>query len=252
MEEIIKVNLEDLPYIHEFFKKTLKWDFNFYDKSLNYARGYLVHGVGTVLIYLTPSFLLIPQYRYSDTKIQDRLGVEVKYDDIIKLENLSTFRVYKVPEDFICRFRNHLDIDINGIYPVKIALEIRPKSSPELEWKDYHAVHITDSRMIVSNRGPRVNSEILLEALQTIKEAEGKSYSEFAREKESPVVESIFIVEETLFVLLSMLYTFYTNTYSKEDPEHVFFDKLAEVIQGFGDTFDEVISNAKEVAMFIE
>jgi hypothetical protein len=195
---------------------------------------------------------LIPQYRYSDTKIQDRLGVEVKYDDIIKLENLSTFRIYKVPEDFICRFRHYLDMeDIRNIRPVKIALEIRPKSVPELEWKDYHVTHINDSRMIVGNKGPRVDSKILKDALKTIEEVEGKSYSEFAREKESPVVESIFIVEETLFVLLNLLYTFYTNTYSKEDPEHIFFDKLAEAVKNFGKNFGEAVFYAKQVTMFL-
>jgi len=250
MEEMIKVNPEDLPYLHQFFSINLRWGVNFYDECLEYTRGYLVHGVGVFLIYLTPSFLLIPQYRYSDTKIQDRLGVEVKYDDIIKLENLSTFRIYKVPEDFICRFRHYLDMQgTRDICPIKIALEIRPKSAPELEWKDYHVTHINDSRMLVSNRGPRVDSKILTDALRTIEEAEGKSYSEFAREKESPVVKSIFIVEETLFILLSMLYTFYTNTYSKEDPEHIFFDKLAEAIQGFGDTFEDVFFVIKELCI---
>jgi hypothetical protein len=103
--------------------------------------------------------------------------------------------------------------------------------------------------MIVSNRGPRVDSKILTDAIKTIEEDEGKSYSEFAREKESPVVESIFIVEETLFVLLNLLYTFYTGTYSKEDPEHIFFDSLAEAIQGFGDTFEDVLFVIKELCI---
>jgi hypothetical protein len=236
MEEIIKVNPKDLPYLHQFFNINLQWDVDFYDECLEYTRGYLVHHVGVFLIYLTPSFLLVPQYRYSDTFLKDRFGFDVKYDSIIKLENLSTFTIQKVPDNLDYKIDMLLDTgyDYNcndwwvRLWKLEVVVKSKIKDgrSPFYNW------------LFLNQDIERIDFE---KVLKTVNWAQGKSYFKFSSRKNSLVVDRIHFVENTI----------YANMFSKEDPEHILFDPFSKTLQSYGDTFEDVLSTIKELTILI-
>lgn len=244
MEEMIKVNPEDLPYLHQFFSINLRWGVDFYDECLEYTRGYLVHGVGVILIYLTPSFILVPQYRYSDPALNDRFGFDVKYDSIIKLENLSTFTIQKVTDNLDYKIYMLLDAGYDHncndwwvrLWKLEVVVKSKIKDgrSPVYNW------------IFLNQDVERIDLE---KVLKTVNWAQGKLYSKFLSRANSLVVDRIHFVERSLFIFLNFLYTIYTDTFSKEDPEHILFDPFVETLQSYGNAFEDMLSTIKEIVI---
>ncbi len=246
MEEMKKVNPKDLIYLHRFFSINLQWDVDFYDECLEYTKGYLVHGVGVFLIYLTPSFLLVPQYRYSDTFLKDRLGFDVKYDSIIKLENLSTFTIQKVPDDIDYKIEMLLDTSYDhnrDDWQVRL-WELEAKLKPKIKngkLPFYSWIFLNQDIELIDFE----------KVFKTVNWAQGKSYFRFSSRKNSLVVDRIHFVERSLFIILNFLYIIYANMFSKEDSEHILFDPFSETLQSYGDTFEDVLSTIKELTILV-
>jgi len=241
---IIKVKPGDLVYLYPFVRNTFVWigEEN-YKRAENLARG--VEFEGVYEIQLTPSFILVPQYWYTDTTLRNVLGFDVKYEDIIKIENLSNFVVQKVPDDISCRIGMWIDTsyDYNrGDWLVRLwELEINLRPKIKSDKPPFY------SCMFLSENIERIN---LKEALETVNRVQGKLYSKLSSRKNSSVVDKIHFVESSLFILLNFLYTIYTGTFSKGDPEHTFFDPFVDTLKGYGDTFEDLLLVIKELMIF--
>jgi len=244
MGEIIKVEPRDLVYIYPFIRDTFMWvgEEN-YKLAEKLARSIELRGI--YRIQLTPSFILLPQYRYSDSALRDRFGFDVKYDSIIKLENLSTFTVQRLPDDLDYKIDMLLDTGYDYTrndwwvrlwkLEVMVKPKIRDSREPFYNW------------IFLNLDVERIDLEKIL---KTVNWAQGKLYSKFSSRANSLVVDRIDFVERSLFIFLNFLYTLYTDTFSKEDPEHKLFDPFVETLRGYGDTFEDLLFTIKELMIF--
>jgi hypothetical protein len=244
MGEIVKVEPRSLVYLYPFIRDTFVWmgEEN-YKLAEKLARGIEIRGI--YKIQLTPSFVLVPQYRYTSTALKT-LGFDVKYDSIIKLENLSTFTVQKVPDDLDYRINMLLDTSYDYNYNDwvvrlwKLEVEIKPKirdsRSPLYNW------------IFLNQDVERIDLE---KVLKTVNWAQGKLYSKFSSRMNSSVVDRIQFLERSLFILLNFLYTIYTDTFSKEDPEHILFNPFVDTLRSYGNTFEDLLFTIKELTILV-
>lgn len=81
--------------------------------------------------------------------------------------------------------------------------------------------------------------------------AEGRDYSKSLDFAESKIIDCLHHLEDSMFVILSFLYRIYSGKYTGYT-ENKFFFKFTEIFRSYGNTFEEALSVAKEVSIFVE
>jgi hypothetical protein len=87
-ENIIKVDPRDIVYFFRFIRDFISWKREKRDKA----------DINLHVSWAEPSVLLVPVYRYSAFSLGGKLIPDFKYEDVIKLENLSYYRPFKLPK----------------------------------------------------------------------------------------------------------------------------------------------------------
>jgi len=81
------------------------------------------------------------------------------------------------------------------------------------------------------------------ELLRKLRWAMGRKYSNFSwKGKESKVFTHLYNIEKGMFILVNFLYTLYTGNLKTDDTEYNLFKPYTELLQGYGNTFEEVVS----------
>jgi hypothetical protein len=245
MEKMIKVNPLDIVYFSPYVRNNFIWGG---EENCNLVKevSNAMHVQGLYMTQLIPSSILVPQYRYSDNFLKEKLGIDIKYDDVIKLENLSSFTVQNVPDNVDYKIDIILEVDYSlgfgGLVRLwKLGIEIKLKNRKD-EIPFYNGI-------IVQSEDTDKSS--LEKELKTVIWADGKPYSKFRGKQNSLVVERIFNIEKSLLIVLNFLYTLYTNSFSKEDRGHILFTPFVGTLQSYGETFEDVLSTIKEAMIFV-
>jgi hypothetical protein len=81
------------------------------------------------------------------------------------------------------------------------------------------------------------------ELLRKLRWAMGRKHSNFSwRGKESEVLDYLYNIENDMLILVNFLYTLYTGNLKADDTEYNLFKPYVELLQGYGNTFEEVVS----------
>jgi len=250
--EIIRINPQYIVPLHKFFTDFVKWNPDEYLKAVGKkdvkwcpVNGHAVEYLDYKTV-IRPKFLLFPVYRYSAIPkytVAEELGVEFEKDERIKIENLSLFDVYRVVED--------VDPEVE----ITISSEILPEITPSNE-KVVKLFDITVDFKIGSKKDYYcviiIWSIWYNNCLKTLRWAQGRKYFNFASRGlvHSKVASHIYAIENGMFVFLNFLYALYNEHFEEDTVEYKLFKPFSELLQGYGDTFEEVIDMVKLAATF--
>jgi hypothetical protein len=224
-ENIIKVDPRDVVYLARFIRNLIVWNREERDKA----------GVNPYMVWAKPSVILVPVYRYSAFSLGGKLIPDFKHADIIKLENLSYYRPYTLPEKSNVKFRIIANHDNEILRPSSVGVNVyRP----------------TVYGYTVYLEPDNVDMELFERDFRILSSVEGRDYSEFSGFVNSEIIECLHHLEDSLFVILSFLYMIYSGKYTNY-AENRFFYPFTEIFRSYGKTFEEALSVAKEVSMFI-
>jgi hypothetical protein len=59
----------------------------------------------------------------------------------------------------------------------------------------------------------------------------------------------LYNIEKGVFILVNFLYTLYTGNLKADDTEYNLFKPYVELLQSYGNTFEEVVSTIREVVI---
>ncbi len=220
----VKVELTDVKIIFRFIKNFLIFD----EEKLMSLRTPRIYR-----LIIRPNYLLVPVYRYSYTPLLKIPWAKVKHKNKIDPENLSYFRVVKLPEDSNVKIELSLEPSTNGkdarIWAIRINV-----GDP-----GYQFTAVTDDD---------TNQDFFDEDLSVVKWAKGRSYAKYSKKEGSKVAESIYRFEEFLFIASNLLYTLYSGEYRRDAKGAELFMPFTELLQSYGKTFDEALSTIREIS----
>jgi hypothetical protein len=194
------------------------------------------------IVLIKPGFLLLPVYRYSpipEDNVVRRLGIEFKYDDLIMIENLSLFNVYRVIEDadpeveIAIRVRTGI-VSKGDIMKASVeGVSIEFKTGTEEDSKYYYYASSWDGEYD--------------SYLRKWRWVIGRKYSNFSLNLKE--FTHLYNIEKGVFILVNFLYTLYTGNLKADDTEFNLFKPYVEILQSYGNTFEEVVSTIREVVI---
>jgi len=226
METKIRINPEDVTILIRFVRNFLTFD----EDKLIALRNPRIYEFS-----IFPTSLLVPVYRYSPTPLGKKLGIELKYEDKINIENLSYFSVVKLPE------KSDIKIDLS--------LEPTDNDGKAIIWGVRVNLNDPSYRFKALVDGSLDNGGFSRD-LRTIKWAKGRSYSKHSKSFVSKVTGSILRIEEYLFILSNLLYTIYSEEYRKDSKEAELLAPVTEILKDYGNTFEDVLLSIKVAVMF--
>jgi hypothetical protein len=254
--KIVKVEPSYVVPMRKFVFNFMNWSARDY---LHYTRETIKYGPvsgSSHIVLIKPGFLLLPVYRYSpipEDNVVKRLGIEFKYDDRIMIENLSLFNVYRVIEEADPEVEIAIDVliqiisrgDIMKVKAMAWFVGIGFNIGTKRDSKDYYDhLHYHDF-YYASSRAWDGDYDSYL---RTLRWAMGRKYSNFSwKGKESKVFNHLYNIENGMFTLVNFLYTLYTGNLKADNTEYNLFKPYAELLQSYGNTFEEVVSTIREV-----
>jgi len=218
----VKIELTDVKVIFRFIRNFLIFD----EEKLISLRTPRVY---KLTIY--PNYLLVPLYRYSHTPLLKIPWAKVKHKNKIDPENLSYFRVVKLPENSNVKIELSLEPDNNGKDATVWAMRIN------IGDPTYQFTAVIDND---------ANPDFFDEDLSVVKWAKGRSYAKYSKKTGSKVADSIYRFEEFLFIASNLLYTLYSGEYRKDGKIDKLLAPFTELLQSYGKTFDEALSTIRE------
>jgi hypothetical protein len=224
-EDIVKVDPRDAVHLARFIRNFIFWRREERDEA----------GINPYIALAKPSVILAPVYRYSAFSLGNKLITDFRYADVIKLENLSYYRPCTLPEKSNIKFRIITDYDNGILRPSSVGVDVyRPTVYG-------YTVYL----------GPdNVDTKFFERDFRILSLVEGKDYSKSLNFANSEIIECLNHLENSLFVILSFLYMIYSGGYTSY-AENKFFYPFTEIFRSYGKTFEEALSVAKEVSLFI-
>ena len=240
----MKINVFDILEFYGFLKKYAFLDLNYfytYMEKVLRNKGIWIH------IKVKPKLILLPKYRYSQVSERLRKVANIKKDEsdveVIKLENLSSYRIFEVQSSKKCEADEVL-MSVGFI-----------SSSPDRKAIiDDLALEIdTCGNNIFASVGFSVsywNDDIedLQDALITLKKVVNKNYAS-AVEEDSEIPYKIARIENKIWVVLNFFYILYTGNYVR-DKYSAILDPIVDTLRNLGNTFEEMLESAKMLYIF--
>lgn len=240
------VDIRDVVRLFEFMKNYMNWDFDLYRSILKEVDPQSVDR-NWYFPVITPRFLILPDYRYSPIDPVLRKQGKIKGDDPldkrIRLENFSTFNVFEIVDT--------VDSEIKRIFIGLMVDQYFSMRETKITGLSINVEYREGGPSVFSPRfSPRSYSDIefLETSLETLKWAKGRKYPRFPVRKKVGVFEKIRTLEDTMLAVLNFLYTIYTGGYEK-DTKSKLFEPLTKLLQSFGNTFEDVLTVAKGIAI---
>jgi hypothetical protein len=247
--QVVKVDPSYIIPMWQFSKDIIRWEPGEYLRCI--GKEDVNWGSIVSVLYdakIKPDFILFPVYRYSsiiEDTMAERLGIEFKYEDRIKIENLSLFNVYRVIENA----DPEVDITVIAGITAKIMADY------DVETRLYD---VGVDFKIGSNRN--YNSTTIYwglwydRYLKTLWWAKGRKYSDFSYKPKfrSKVVDHLYTIEIGMFAFINFLYTLYTGGGLKDNTvEYKLFKPYMELLRSYGNTFEEAIATLKEMFVLV-
>jgi hypothetical protein len=224
-ENIIKVDPRDIVHFARFIKDFIAWKREERDKA----------DINLYVSRAEPSVILVPVYRYSAFSLGGKLIPNFRYEDVIKLENLSYYRPFTLPKKSKVRFK--ITVDNNP--------EIMRTSSLSIS-----VSHPTIYGYTIYLEPNDIDIEFFERDFRILSLAEGRDYSKSLDFAESKIIDCLHHLEDGMFIVLSFLYMIYSGGYT-DYAENKFFFPFTEIFRSYGKTFEGALSVAKEVSLFI-
>jgi len=222
----VRINPEDVTIFIRFVRNFFKFD----EDKLIALRNPKFYEFS-----IFPTSLLVPVYRYSPTPLGKKLGIELKYEDKINIENLSYFRVVKLPE--------------NSDIKITLSLELTERDNEAIIWGVRVNLNDPSYRFKALVDGS-LDDNGFNEDLKTVRWAKGRSYSRHSKSFVSKVTGSILRIEEYLFALSNLLYVVYSGEYRKDKKEAELLAPFTEILKSYGNTFEDALSSIKIATLF--
>ncbi len=235
----VTVNISNVTKLLKFIKN-ITWDSSFFFDYIKKVSPGSVNKhwyIPTVF----PHFIVLPDRRYTYTKLF--LWEQAKIQAKAKIENIARFSVFEVVPD---------ESEESSIVDTYMTLCID-------YFKEMEKAYITTMglEVCVRNRGystfpvviePRDDSDVKMmeEALQILMamEREGK---EMPTSEESDAIERF---EDSMVAILNLLYTAYTGKYEKHEDAKI-LEPVTELLQNYGNTFEEVLTTIEELMTIV-
>jgi hypothetical protein len=239
--ETVKVEPRYLPKLHRFILDFINWE---PDCFLRYTGVNRIMGTDYRL-FIEPDFLLIPAYSFysiPDPEVIERLGVEPKHSEKIKVEDLLLHEVYKV---------------VGGDSEFTIGIEVGMGMWGE--WKKVKPWMIEVDFIIEPKYGYgtyyRYGTYLDINLgwyVDYINRLMGTGDKRPLKLNKIGIlaINYLYNVERISFALLNFLYTLYMGTALKVDTVgYNLFRPYTELLRGYGNTFEEVLSSIYEVVI---
>jgi len=224
-KNIIKVDPRDIVHFARFIRDFIAWKREERDKA----------DINLYVSWAEPSVILVPVYRYSAFSLGGKLIPDLKYKDIIKLENLSYYRPFTLPKKSKVRFKVTVDDGPEIMRASSLGISVS---------------HPTIYGYTMYLEPDDIDMEFFERDFRILSLAEGKDYSKSLDFANSEIIDCLHHLEDSMFIVLSFLYMIYSGGYT-DYAENKFFFPFTEIFRSYGETFEEALFVAKEVSMFI-
>jgi hypothetical protein len=168
------------------------------------------------------------------------LKISFKHEDIIRLENLSYLQPHILPKGNDIWFRVCADEEKGVVRPTFLGISFSKLSY------SYGVYFGEDS----------IDIEWLERDFEVLNRVKGRRFPKSLEFTKSKTVESMLHLENSLLTIMSFLYTIYTGKYDgfgdDRELEYEFFLPFTKTFKNYGKTFEEALSVAKEVSIFVE
>jgi hypothetical protein len=243
--QIVRVDLNHLITMWEFANDFIHWEPEEYFRCADEKDTKRV--IVSRNLQIEPDYVLFPVYKYflsldlRDTTTE-KLGVEFKYDDRIRPENLSLFNVYRVIKD--------ADPEVDIKVTAGIRTSIKPDNKPVIEIEDvgvaFKVGYDTNYPLVSLYWGNKYK-----EYLKTLKWARGRKWSNLQNKPmhRSKVVKDLSTIEVSMFAFVNLFYALH-NGLKNDTVEYRLFEPYMKILQ-VNNTFEEALSNIKAVMMLL-
>lgn len=257
-DKTLKIEPEDLTNLYKYAKYYIDWKpdeligklneiFPYrklpeYSKRIKF-RDEEVIGLGAS-VFIPLDYILLPPYIY--TRISKRIEDldNPKGREKVSVDNLLLLDLYKVapsPED-----------KFESIY---LGIQISYSSRGDRYMIRSLWLNAKDKRLSKSRKskhyligmfffdGFKEESEIV-EYIGTMEQLEGKKYSKL----DMVTLRNILWVEKSLILVTNLFHVLYSNEFNENDLVDSLFKKHSDIIKGFGDEFEDIISPVKVIS----
>jgi hypothetical protein len=200
----------------------------------------LLDGGRGISFYLPLSFVLLPTYMHKKIPESCKDIIKPKKSEVVDINELSLFDVYKVVDSLEGRFRlvkfgisieYRKDIDSYGLDALRVIA------------KDEEVVITPQDLLIVSAFHDDFREEnTRAKYLEKIEKLQGKKYSEI-----EGIDDDISWIEESLITILNLINVLHTNEFDENDIVGWLLKPYSDTFKGFGCEFEEALLTASKV-----
>ena len=248
--KVVAVRPEDVIPLHKFMYRLMELDPDFYLNTIGKVREPNSKLSIDHIAPTKPRYLLTPVYRYFPLpadEVVERLGIEFQTEDKIKLENLSVFNVYKVIEGG----DNGIDVFLEVLFELGHKME---KARVWGTWIYFIIYGKENDRRHYNGVATDIGLSFYSDYLRTLRWAKGRKYSSFSygNNTGSKVINSIHNLGTNLFALVNLFYNLYIGDWLEvNETSYKLIKPFSDLLQSYGDTFEEVLSIIREVTVIV-
>jgi hypothetical protein len=263
--EVIKVDPQDTLTLYKYAKYYMRWESEEFIKKLWELRSYkekldpykyidyydevrfidknsIEKGIA---FYIPLNFVLLPTYMHMKVPESCESIIKPKRNDVVDIDELSLFNVYKVVDGLKDIFRlvklgisieYRQDINSYGIRALRVvAVDKNVRKIPQ---EDLYIISVFHDIFR--------EEDTLTEYLEKIKKLQGTKYSEI-----EGINDDIEWIEKSLITTLNLINALHTNEFDENDIVGWLLKPHSDAVKSFGGNFEDAISVIKEVSALL-
>jgi hypothetical protein len=235
-DKVIKVDPWSVINLRKFVKRYIRWEPEDYINGLNERLPDWISNYITVEIPLDT--VILPSYVISPIPPVLKNIIKPNYSSIIHPDNFSYFDLYKVVDDPNGEIMN-VSIGVGVDYRMFKDEMVRIQNM--LLTFEYILLNYPKKAYLFINPMGIASEEDLIKALNSLKWAQGKSYSNFPR-RDSKLIKKLLTLEEHLTLFLNFLYALHAYKFDDDGIASWLFKPYSDLVKGYGCDFEEALS----------
>jgi hypothetical protein len=249
--KVVVVRPEDVIPLHKFMYGFMELDSDFYLNTIGRVREPNSKFSIDHIAPTKPKYLLTPLYRYFSLpadEVVERLGIEFQAEDRIKLENLSVFNVYEVVEGG----DDGIDVFLEVLFELG---HNRERAKVWGIWIYFVIYGSKNNRRHYNGVATDIGLSFYNDYLRTLRWARGRKFSSFSygNDTGSKVINSVHNLGNNLFSLVNLFYNLYIGEWLEiNETSYKLVKPFSDLLQSYGNTFEEVLSVIREVTVIVD
>jgi hypothetical protein len=259
-DKTLKIEPVDLVNLYKYAKYYIDWESDDFIGKLNEIFPYRklpeyskrikfrdekVIGLGAS-VYIPLDYILLPSHIY--TRISKRIEDldNPKGSERVSVDNLLLLDLYKVapsPEDKFESIYLGIQISYSSFRDRYVISSLWLNAKDKRSSKSRRSRHYLIGMFFFD--GFKEESEII-EYIGTMEQLEGKKYSKL----DAVVFRNILWVEKSLILVTNLFHVLHSNKFDENDLVDSLFKKHSDLVKGFGDEFEDIISPVKVISAF--